>query len=150
MEDVAQCIVEHIIMEGVCAKCLQCRGFEGFDKWCPECESEQPEPFKDHPITKGVRCCKKCATGAIDGLWLCRGFGCRAVVAEGRWRPKTCWSKLCQKRPEKRGNNPDNYCMDCNSPECTNPQCTTCRACRKVSCRENPATMSQLRCMRGR
>ena len=58
VEDVAQSIVDHIIMEGVCAKCLQCRGFEGFDKWCPECEKEQPEPFKDHPIKKACGAAK--------------------------------------------------------------------------------------------
>ena len=122
-------------MEGVCAKCLPCKGFEGFEKWCPECESEQPQPFKDHPIKKGVRCCKKCASDATDGLWLCKGFGCREEVAEGKWRLISCWSKGNQKRRENHGNKPDTFCMDCNSPKCSNQKCTTCRKCRNPSCR---------------
>ena len=129
--------MDDIIMEGVCAKCLQCKGFEGFEKWCPECESEQPQPFRDHPIKKGVRCCKKCASDATHGLWLCTGFGCSEQVAGGKLRLKSCWSKANRIRGMKRrqGNKPDAFCLDCTSPPCSSEQCTTCRICRNPSCR---------------
>ena len=75
-----------------------------------------------------------------DGLWLCKGFGCREQVPEGKWRSKSCWSKANQKRQEGHGNKPDTFCMECNSPVCSNPQCTTCQRCRKVTCKNQACT----------
>ena len=74
----------------------------GLKQWRPECESQQPQPFKDHPIKKGVRCCMKCATDATDGLWLCTGFGCREEVPGPR-RQMALEKLLEQSEPKKRG-----------------------------------------------
>jgi len=137
VDDVAQNIVEHIIMEGVCAKCLQCRGFEGFDKLCPLCENMKPQPFKKHPIDN-TECCADCARSAlklIEGKWLCTGIGCMGTEKKGTWKLTSCWSKAHQKRlMVKGGIRPDRHCMECTHPRCLQTNCRTCTTCRSSSC----------------
>ena len=100
VEDVAQSIVEDIISQGACAKCLMCKGWEHFQAVCPVCNTMQAQPFKEHP-TEHKKCCAEClklGLKAVEGMWLCKGIGCRNVDGHGTWRPKDRWSETNQAR----------------------------------------------------
>ena len=131
--------VKEIVAEGVCAKCLICKGFEGFEKMCLECNELKPQPFKKHPIAN-TECCADCVSSAlkmIEGKWLCKGMGCLGSERKGTWKPSSCWSKANQKRGRKLGGNrPDTFCIDCTHPPCSQLNCRTCKICRETGCNE--------------